>query len=72
MRAAVAVAALAAAFIGVYNLMISALPTSILSGGLGLPLIIALLLEIGRRLTHEGRGEEAEVAPIVLDSGTGS
>ena len=39
-----AVAVLAAAFIGIYNLMISALPTSMLSGGLILPLLIVIAI----------------------------
>jgi oligosaccharide repeat unit polymerase len=44
-----AVAVLAAAFIGIYNLMISALPTSMLSGGLILPpLFVIVILEIQR------------------------
>ena len=47
-----AVAALAAAFIGIYNLMISALPTSMLSGGLILPpLIVIVILESQRLVT---------------------
>ncbi|WOH61256.1 hypothetical protein [Bradyrhizobium sp. BWC-3-1] len=71
-KTTVAVAALAAAFIGVYNLMISALPTSMLSGGLGLPLIVALLLGIGKRLRREEHGEAADAVPIVLETGTGS
>ena len=44
-----AVAVLAAAFIGIYNLMISALPTSALSGGLVVtPLVVIALQTAGR------------------------
>ena len=44
-----AVAVLAAAFIGIYNLMISALPTSMLSGGLILPpVFVFVILECQR------------------------
>jgi hypothetical protein len=50
-----AVATLAAAFIGIYNLMISALPTSMLSGGLILPpLIVILILESQRLVNRYG------------------
>ena len=45
-KTVVAVTVLAAAFIGIYNLMITALPTSMLSGGLVIcPLIAILLME---------------------------
>jgi oligosaccharide repeat unit polymerase len=48
-----AVAVLAAAFIGIYNLMISALPTSMLSGGLILPpLFVFAILESQRLVTR--------------------
>jgi oligosaccharide repeat unit polymerase len=45
-----AVAVLAAAFIGIYNLMISALPTSMLSGGLILPPLFVILILKSQRL----------------------
>jgi hypothetical protein len=52
-----AIAALAAAFIGIYNVMISALPTAMLSGGLILPpLFVLVILEsqrlLARRCAH--------------------
>jgi hypothetical protein len=48
-KTVIAVTTLAAAFIGIYNLMISALPTSMLSGGLILPpVIVIMILEIPR------------------------
>jgi hypothetical protein len=47
-----AVAALAAAFIGIYNLMISALPTSMLSGGLILPPLIVIVILESQRLAN--------------------
>jgi oligosaccharide repeat unit polymerase len=50
-----AVAVLAAAFIGIYNLMISALPTSMLSGGLILPpLFVIVILESQRLVARRG------------------
>jgi oligosaccharide repeat unit polymerase len=55
-----AVAVLAAAFIGIYNLMISALPTSMLSGGLILPpLFVIVILEI-QGLLRRRRGQLAK------------
>src|SRR5205823_10333830 len=45
-----AVAVLAAAFIGIYNLMISALPTSMLSGGLILPPLFVIVILESQRL----------------------
>ena len=49
-KTVVAVAVLAAAFIGTYNLMISALPTSMLSGGLILPPLLVVVLVEGQKL----------------------
>jgi len=45
-----AVAVLAAAFVGIYNLMITALPTSMLSGGLILPPLLVVGLVEGQKL----------------------
>ena len=45
-----AVAVLAAAFVGIYNLMITALPTSMLSGGLILPPLLVVVLVEGQKL----------------------
>src|SRR5882724_3531997 len=50
-----AVAVLAAAFIGIYNLMISALPTSMLSGGLILPLLFVIAILASQRLLTRRR-----------------
>ena len=44
------VAVLAAAFVGIYNLMITALPTSMLSGGLILPPLLVVGLVEGQKL----------------------
>jgi hypothetical protein len=50
-----AMAVLTAAFIGIYNLMISALPTSMLSGGLILPpLFVIVILESQRLVARRG------------------
>ncbi|UVO39215.1 hypothetical protein KUL72_13115 [Bradyrhizobium arachidis] len=48
-KTAMSVAVLAASFIGIYNLMISALPTSIVTGGLGLPIAVVLIQHFERR-----------------------
>ncbi|MFB6451673.1 hypothetical protein [Bradyrhizobium tunisiense] len=42
-KTAVALAILAASFLGIYNLMISALPTSLVTGGMGLPILVAVI-----------------------------
>lgn len=47
-KTAMTLAVLAASFIGIYNLMISALPTSIVTGGLGLPLAVAVIQQFSR------------------------
>ncbi|MDT4740709.1 hypothetical protein [Bradyrhizobium sp. WYCCWR 12699] len=47
-KSAMTLAVLAASFIGIYNLMISALPTSIVTGGLGLPLAVAVIQQLSR------------------------
>jgi oligosaccharide repeat unit polymerase len=52
-KTAIAVAVLSVAFIGIYNLMISALPTSMLSGGLILsPLLIFVILKCQRMVAR--------------------
>jgi oligosaccharide repeat unit polymerase len=55
-----AVATLAAAFIGIYNLMISALPTSMLSGGLILPPLIVIVILESQRLVNRRYGHLAQ------------
>ncbi len=50
-----AIAALAAAFIGIYNLMISALPTAMLSGGMILPPLFVFLFLKGQRILSSRR-----------------
>jgi len=50
-----AVAVLAAAFIGIYNLMISALPTSMLSGGLILPPVFVMGILASQQLLTRRR-----------------
>ena len=47
-------AVLAAAFIGIYNLVISALPTSMLSGGLILPPLFVFAILVSQRLVARG------------------
>lgn len=42
-KTAMTLAILAASFIGIYNLMIAALPTAIVTGGLGLPFAVAVI-----------------------------
>ena len=60
-----AVAVLAAAFLGVYNLMISALPTSMLSGGLILPpLLVVAIVESQKLLAGRRGGQTAKTEPI--------
>ncbi|OCK58347.1 oligosaccharide repeat unit polymerase [Bradyrhizobium sp. LMTR 3] len=54
-----AVAGLASVFIGVYNLMISALPTSMLSGGLVLPPLLAIILVRGQEVFTRHRAPQA-------------
>jgi hypothetical protein len=51
-----AVAVLAAAFVGIYNLMISALPTSMLSGGLILPPLLLVVIVEGQKLLRMTTG----------------
>ncbi|WP_065754489.1 hypothetical protein [Bradyrhizobium paxllaeri] len=57
-KAVAAVAALAAAFVGIYNLMISALPTSMLSGGLILPPLLVFTIVEGQKLLTRRRGRQ--------------
>lgn len=54
-KTATAVAVLAAAFVGIYNLMITALPTSMLSGGLILPPVLAFVIVQGQKLLRVTR-----------------
>jgi hypothetical protein len=62
-----AVAVLAAAFVGIYNLMISALPTSMLSGGLILPpLLVVLIVESQNLLTRRRGRQTTRTEPIGL------
>ncbi|MET4519809.1 hypothetical protein [Bradyrhizobium sp. I1.7.5] len=61
-KTAMALAVLAASFIGIYNLMISALPTSIVTGGMGLPIVVAIFREFGcywARQQADGSSSEA-------------
>jgi hypothetical protein len=59
------VTVLAAAFLGVYNLMISALPTSTLSGGLILPpLLVVTIVETQKLLAGRRGGQTAKTEPI--------
>jgi hypothetical protein len=59
------VAVLAAAFVGIYNLMISALPTSMLSGGLILPpLLVVTILESQKLLASRRGRQTAKIEPI--------
>lgn len=52
-KTVIAVAVLAAAFMGVYNLMISALPTAMLSGGLAIaPLVVVFVILTQRMAPH--------------------
>ena len=53
-KTVVAIAVLAAAFMGIYNLMISALPTAMLSGGLVLPPVLAAIISQRRELRRYG------------------
>jgi oligosaccharide repeat unit polymerase len=55
-KTVIAVAVLAAAFIGIYNVMISALPTAVLSGGLVLPPLLAVIILQRRKLSQSPRG----------------
>jgi oligosaccharide repeat unit polymerase len=60
-KTVMAVAGLASVFIGIYNLMISALPTSMLSGGLILPPLLAILIVEGQKfLTRRGGTQTIE------------
>jgi oligosaccharide repeat unit polymerase len=51
-------AVLAAAFVGIYNLMISALPTSMLSGGLILPPLLVFTIVEGQKLLTRRCGRQ--------------
>lgn len=55
-KTALAIAILAASFLGIYNLMITALPTSIVTGGMGLPILVAVVRAASLHLTRQ-RGE---------------
>jgi oligosaccharide repeat unit polymerase len=62
-----AVAVLAAAFVGIYNLMITALPTSMLSGGLILPPLLVVIIVEGQKILTRVRGRKTtRTEPIGL------
>jgi hypothetical protein len=59
-----AISVLAATFLGIYNLMISALPTAMLSGGLLItPLMAIFVLESQRLLNRHSIAREMKEAP---------
>lgn len=65
-KTVLAISVLAAAFLGIYNLMISALPTAMLSGGLLItPLMVILALETQRLLNRRYIARQMKGAPPV-------
>lgn len=64
-KTALAIAILAASFLGIYNLMISALPTSLVTGGMGLPILVAVIRAASLHLTpRRGDGGPSRQAAL--------